>query len=71
MENKMKRTTQRTLALLALLSAGAIAQVHAATPAESCNRACLESFVDRYGDHVSDYVKMKREMAKPREEIFQ
>jgi len=30
-----------------------------------------ESFVDRYGDHVSDYVKMKREMAKPREEIFQ
>ena len=30
-----------------------------------------ENFVDRYGDHVSDYVKMKREMAKPREEIYQ
>ncbi len=33
----------------------------------------LEDFVERYGEHVSDYVKMKREQAirSQREEIFQ
>jgi hypothetical protein len=43
----------RALGLLALFSAGAVAQAQAATPAETCNRACLESFVDRYLDAVA------------------
>jgi hypothetical protein len=47
MSHSEVRQTLALLALLALLTAGSAAQA-----AETCNRACLESYVDRYLDAV-------------------